>query len=552
MIERLRISKFALIDKLEMELSSGFNVITGETGAGKTIIMQAVELLLGGRATKDILREGSENCEISAEINISRKLRQNLQFLNELGIDISDDGPLLLRRIIGISSSKNYINDSPVSLNTLKTLGEILIDTHGSHEHQSILKQSVQLNLLDRYGKLDSDTTKCSELYKKWRDAIRYKEDFERNLPDAKEEDYLKHIFEEINSANPLEGEDEELSSKHKVISNSQGILETTRTVLKLVSDSEESILEKIFEVNRNLLGLEKIDPEKSAELMTQTEEIRSKISSLSDSLGEYQDSIEMDEKEFIRLEERLRILTTLKRKYGPEIRDVLKSAREAGEKLEKIRKSSELRTQISEKISSAKSELDACADTLSKKRKTASAKFAKEVEAELKKLGFIKSSFGVEFSENEIPGSDGKDKVEFVFSANPGEAQKALRNVASSGEISRVMLALKTVLASADSVPILIFDEIDSNIGGTTASVVGKELAKLANTHQLICISHLPQVASEADRNFVVEKKTQSGRTFTEIRKLEGNEKIAEIARMLGGTEAALKHAKEMTKGKK
>ena len=168
MIERLRISKFALIDKLEMELSSGFNVITGETGAGKTIIMQAVELLLGGRATKDILREGSENCEISAEINISRKLRQNLQFLNELGIDISDDGPLLLRRIIGISSSKNYINDSPVSLNTLKTLGEILIDTHGSHEHQSILKQSVQLNLLDRYGKLDSDTTKCSELYKKW------------------------------------------------------------------------------------------------------------------------------------------------------------------------------------------------------------------------------------------------------------------------------------------------------------------------------------------------------------------------------------------------
>ncbi len=551
MIERLRIKNFALIETLEIELSSGFNVISGETGAGKTIIMQAVGLLLGERTSKDILRGGAANCEISAEIKLGMAVKRNLHFLDALGIEIPKDESLLLRRVITETTSKNYINDSPVSLQTLKMLGEILIDTHGPHEHQSILKQSVQLNLLDRYAGLDDDVSRCTEFYKEWKDALSEKEEFDKHLPDSREEDYLRHSLEEIASASPRENEDKEISTKHNLISHSQNILETTGILLKILSESEDSILEKLFEINRGLLSLEKNDPENATSFMADTEEIRSRILSLSNKFSDYASSIEIDEKEFIRVEERLKTLTSLKRKYGPEIKDILKTEEEAKEKLEKINNSSEIRASLDAKIAKAKGNWENSAKKLSEKRKIASAKFAKEATSELKKLGFMKSSFGVEFLNNE-PSQNGYDKIEFMFTANPGETKKALRNVASSGEISRVMLALKTILASVDSVPILIFDEIDSNIGGTTAVIVGKELAKLANTHQLICISHLPQVASEAEQHFVVEKKTRGERTFTEIKKLNNEEKITELARMLGGTDAAFKHAQEMMRTEK
>ncbi len=546
MIENLRIRNFALIDDLRMELSPGFNVITGETGAGKTIIMQAVGLLLGERASKDVLRSGSESCEISAEIKLGKSLRKSLVFLEDLGIEIPDDENIILRRTIGASSSRNFINDCQVSLQTLKTLGEILIDTHGPHEHQSVLKQPVQLDLLDRYAGIETQVSECSKLYSSWKDAIGEKDSFEREIPVAREVDYLKHSVEEIRSAAPVEKEDEDISSRHRLISNSQAILESAGAAAKILAESEDSMLEKLFEVNRTLLSLEKCDPDKAASFMAETEEIRTRISSLSDGLRDYAGSVEMDEKEFLRIEERIRILATLKRKYGPEIKDVLKAAEDAEAKLEIMRSTAEIRAKMDAKIAEAKAGLDKAASALSRKRKAASAKFAKEVEAELRKLGFAKSAFSVEFSVSD-PGPDGSDRIEFMFSANPGEAPKALRNVASSGEISRVMLALKTVLATADSVPILIFDEIDSNIGGTTASVVGKELAKLAKTHQLLCISHLPQVASEADTHFVVEKSSKAGRTFTSICRIGGKDRVSEIARMLGGTDAALKHAMEM-----
>ncbi len=546
MIENLRIRNFALIDDLRMELSPGFNVITGETGAGKTIIMQAVGLLLGERASKDVLRSGSESCEISAEIKLGKSLRKSLVFLEDLGIEIPEDENIILRRTIGASSSRNFINDCPVSLQTLKTLGEILIDTHGPHEHQSVLKQSVQLDLLDRYAGLENQVSECRRLYSSWKDAIEEKDSFEKDIPDAREEDYLKHSVEEIRSAAPVEKEDEDISSRHRLISNSQAIIESAGAAVKILAESEDSMLEKLFEVNRTLLSLEKCDPDKAASFMAETEDIRTRISSLSDSLRDYAGSVEMDEKEFLRIEERIRILSTLKRKYGPEIKDVLKAAEDAEAKLEKIRNTAEIREKMDAKIAEAKAGLDKAASALGRRRKAASAKFAKEVEGELRKLGFAKSAFSVEFSTAD-PGPDGSDRIEFMFSANPGEPPKALRNVASSGEISRVMLALKTVLAAADSVPILIFDEIDSNIGGTTASVVGRELAKLAKTHQLLCISHLPQVASEADTHFVVEKSSRAGRTFTSICRIGGKDRIAEIARMLGGTDAALRHAMEM-----
>lgn len=545
MLENIRIKNFALIDEMSLEFSPGFNVITGETGAGKTIIMQAINLLLGERASKDILRRDADTCEISADIRLNKNLIKSLNFLQELGINFNEEN-LIVRRTVNAYGSKNFINDTPVSLQTLKSLGEILIDTHGPHEHQSVLKSQVQLQLLDNYANIDMLLAKTAEYFSNYLSCLRELEEFEKNIPDPKEESFLEHIVNEIRSANLLEGEEEELVQRHKILANAQQIIQSANNAIKILSDSEDSLLEKIFEINKVLLSIDKCDPQNISDFLAETDEIRLKVSALSESINDYVSKLEMDEREFLSLEERLRIINSLKRKYGNQITEILKAADDAQNKLEKIRNSVEIREKVSAKIANAKSEFNKAALELRDKRKNAAEKFSREVESELKKLGFLKSSFAVCFFDAE-PNARGIDKIEFLFSANPGEELKPLRNIASSGEISRLMLAIKTVLATADSIPILIFDEIDSNIGGTTAAVVGKELAKLAKTHQLICISHLPQVAAEADRHFTVEKFSKKDKTFTKIEKVDGKKRVAEIARMLGGTSAAIKHAEEI-----
>jgi DNA repair protein RecN (Recombination protein N) len=548
MINCLKIRNLAVIESLEMELAQGFNVITGETGAGKTVIMQAVSLLLGERAPKDIIRDGAANCEISAEIAPGKALPELSKLIAELGIEAENETALIIRRVITNSSSRNYINDTPVSLQTLKSIGDIMIDTHGPHEHQSVLRQDIQLSLLDRYAGLEKDMKFCQAEYLKLKDSALKKENFEKNLPDAREEDFLRHLLAEINNAAPKENEDIELISRHRLMSNSQAVLQAYSEMMKILSDSEGGILEKIYEVNKHIISLEKIDAENASPLMSETEEIRRKISSLSDKIRELSEKLEMDEKDFASIEERLGIIISLKRKYGPDLSNVIKSAEDAEKKLAAIENCAKTRKDLDDDVKHSEKALnDACAN-LSAKRKSASANFAKKVCSELKKLGFLKAVFDVNFTADEA-GPNGADRIDFIFSANPGEGAKPLRNIASSGEISRVMLALKTVLSEADSIPVLVFDEIDANIGGATASVVGEELAKLAKKHQLICISHLAQVASEAERHFVVEKSVRSGKTFTDIRQLDTKGRVAEIARMLGGTGAALRHATEMMK---
>jgi len=550
MIENLKIKNFALIDELHMNFSSGFNVITGETGAGKTIIMQAINLLMGERASKEILRNESSQCEICAEIKLTEKISKKLSFLKEIGV-LCEENYLILRRIITQSSSKNYINDYPVSLQTLKMLGEILIDTHGPHEHQSLLKQSIQLELLDSYANLNELCEKTANLYQVWNDAIKEKELFEKDIPDSREEEFLKHTVNEIKTAELRENEEEEILVKHKILTNAQDIILAVNNSVKILSDSEESILEKIFELNKILAIIEKSDNNKATEFFQDIDSIRTKVTDLTYKLSTYAEKLELDEGELAQIEERLRIINSLKRKYGNDIRSILKIAEDAEKRLEKIKNTTILREKLSAKIAKAKEEFEKSANELRKRRKSASVSFVKSIEKELEKLGFLKSKFSVEFYETE-PKATGFDKIDFMFSANPGEPLKPLRNIASSGEISRVMLALKTVLASADSIPILIFDEIDSNIGGTTAATVGKELAKLAKTHQLICISHLPQVASEAETHFTVKKVSKDNKTFTKIEEVSGEKRIAEIARMLGGTSAASAHAKELLQNQK
>jgi DNA repair protein RecN (Recombination protein N) len=315
-----------------------------------------------------------------------------------------------------------------------------------------------------------------------------------------------------------------------------------------MLNEGENSISDRLGDIYRDLQEIEKIAPEKGSDLLSSCDQMVQLARDLALDIENFAGNIELDEREFLELEERLSSLQTLKRRYGPTLEQVFDVMEDTRKRLEQFKNSEELRERFEHREKELGAKLEAAAAELTGKRMKASAKFAKEVKAELNKLGFLKCEFEVEFSRVE-PGQNGADKIDFIFSANPGERSQPLRNIASSGEMSRVMLALKTVLAGADSIPILLFDEIDVNIGGETASVVGEELKKLATSHQVLCISHLAQVAASADNHYRVEKSVSKGRTSTGITLLDKKARAQELGRMLGGTSGALTHAKELLK---
>jgi DNA repair protein RecN (Recombination protein N) len=549
MIEWIRIKNLALIEEAEIEFKKGFNVITGETGAGKTILTEAIAMLLGERADKGVIRTGCSSCEISMSIVLSGSNTKPVGgLLENSGLPPPENGRLQLRRIITAANSRNFVNDSPATLQSLKSLGNLLIDTHGPHEHQSLLRQSLQLELLDRYGGLEKKISDCSEIYAEWSKVREQRENLEKEIPSSSEAEHLRFMLSEIEKAGVKADEEEDLSTRHRLAANSHDILETANSATKMLNESEGALTDRISDIYRVIQGFERTDAEAAAKFLCQCENLTETANELADTIRRYTNNIELDEKEFADIEERLRLIQTLKRRYGPALSDVLKAAEEASKRLDEFENYGRIKTQYTEKEHELSQTLLKKCTELSKSRKDLSADFSKRVCCELRKLGFTRSDFSVAFSRIE-PGSGGFDKIDFVFSPNPGEKEKSLREIASSGEISRVMLALKTVLASADSIPVLIFDEIDVNIGGETASIVGQELKKLGNSHQVLCISHLPQVAAYAGTHYKVEKSVSKGRTFTKIAEMAGTSRKTEIARMLGGGTAASKHAGEMLK---
>jgi DNA repair protein RecN (Recombination protein N) len=547
MIEWIRIKNLALIEEAEIEFKKGFNVITGETGAGKTILTEAIAMLLGERADKGVIRTGCAACEISMCIVISGSSTKPVAgLLENSGLPAPENDRLHLRRIITAASSRNFVNDSPATLQSLKSLGNLLIDTHGPHEHQSLLKQSLQLDLLDRYGNLEKKISECSDIYGELRKIREQRENLEKEIPSTSEAEHLRFALSEIGKAGVKADEEDELVTRHRLAANAHDILETANSAVKMLNESEGALTDRISDIYRVIQGFERTDADAAAKFMRQCETLTETTKELADGIQRYTNNIELDEKEFTEIEERLRLIQTLKRRYGPTLADVLKTADDASKRLDEFENYEKIKIQYTEKENELSGILLKKCTELSKLRKDISANFAKKVCCELRKLGFTRSDFSVAFSRIE-PGPGGFDRIDFVFSPNPGEKEKSLREIASSGEISRVMLALKTVLASADSIPVLIFDEIDVNIGGETASIVGQELRKLGDSHQVLCISHLPQVAACADTHYKVEKSVSKGRTFTEIEAMSGPARKKEIARMLGGGNAASKHAEEM-----
>lgn len=549
MLKWMRLKNLALVDKADMEFGPGFNVITGETGAGKSVIMGGVGLLLGGRADKSAIRIGTDRCEVSGEFFVGGGSASRVKaILDEAGIESDPAGNLLVRRVITASSSRNFVNESPVTLQILHRIGEVLVDIHGASENHQLLKNQNQLEMLDRFGRLDAELAEVRAVWGELAKLRQEKKSFAESMPSAEETARFRRDAAEIEKAAPVSGEDEELEARHTVAAHSKSIIEVALTAANALSECEDSLADRVGQVRRMLGDLEKFDPDHAEQFIRAIEEISAQVMSLSNDLTDHASEVDIDEGEFMAMEERLRVLQTMKRRYGPTLDDVLAHLAFLQSKIEAYDNSEVIRENFGKREKELLSRLTAACARLSAARKKAGKALAKQIGSELKKLGFKRSDFEVVVMDA-APGADGADRIEFMFTANPGVPLMPLREVASSGELSRVMLAAKTVLAEADSIPILIFDEIDANIGGETASRVGQEIAALAENKQILCISHLPQVACNASVHFMVSKESAADVTTTHIRRLDKASRINEISRMLGGGEIAHEHAEAMLK---
>ena len=545
----MRLKNLALVDKADMEFGPGFNVITGETGAGKSVIMGGVGLLLGGRADKSAIRIGTDRCEVSGEFFVGDGSASRVKaILDEAGIESDPAGNLLVRRVITASSSRNFVNESPVTLQILHRIGEVLVDIHGASENHQLLKNQNQLDMLDRFGRLDAELAEVRVVWSELAKLRQEKKSFAESMPSAEETARFRRDAAEIEKAAPVSGEDEELEARHTVAAHSKSIIEVALTAANALSECEDSLADRVGQVRRMLGDLEKFDPDHAEQFIRAIEEISAQVMSLSNDLTDHASEVDIDEGEFMAMEERLRVLQTMKRRYGPTLDDVLAHLAFLQSKIEAYDNSEVIRENFGKREKELLSRLTAACARLSAARKKAGKALAKQIGSELKKLGFKRSDFEVVVMDA-APGADGADRIEFMFTANPGVPLMPLREVASSGELSRVMLAAKTVLAEADSIPILIFDEIDANIGGETASRIGQEIAALAENKQILCISHLPQVACNASVHFMVSKESAADVTTTHIRRLDKASRINEISRMLGGGEIAHEHAEAMLK---
>lgn len=544
MLIYVKITNFALIEESELEFGSGFNVVTGESGAGKSILMGAVELLLGGRVDKGVIRNGCDRCMVCGGFAVPAGLAGAVgAILVPAGIPFDPAEPLQLRRVIGQSSVRNYVNDTPVSARLLASVGEQLIDLHGANEQLSLTVPARQLDLLDRYAGAEEAAALCGRIAGELEALAKEREEFDRQTPDEAERSRLELQLEDIDKVNPAPGEDEELSARFKVAGNSRQVLETAGQLTAALTEGEDSVADRLGSVYRRLLELSRIDEALAAGLLEECDRIQEDVSALSGRVAELADKVDLDPEALAAIESRLGELFTIKRRYGPTLEQVLAVREEAFRRLELYRNTAVRRQEFERRKAELTAELRRAAEKLSALRKKKAAEFAERVRSKLGAIGFAKCVLEVAFSEVE-PGPNGMDRVELLFSANAGESVHPLRKIASSGELSRLMLALKTVLADADSIPVVVFDEIDVNIGGETANRVGEELHHLGRNRQILCISHLAQVAARADRHFRVEKHTEEGRTFSECRELDAEGRVREIGRMLGGGESAVTHA--------
>lgn len=546
----LRIKNLALVEDLEWQLGPGFTAITGETGAGKSIIIGALQLLLGERTDKSLIRTGAETCTVEAVFE-GAGIAQLREFLQESGVEEEASELIVKRSFSAAGTNRQFINGSPTTLAVLKKLGDELVDLHGPHDHQSLLSPERQLALLDGYADLAATGRDFAQTYRQLQ-ALRAEHAALSTAESAREQeiDLLRHQIGEITGANLSAAEEDEIATRYRLASNSKRLLELAASISRRLSEADDAILPQLAETQRLLRDLEKIDPDQGT-LAEAHAACVVELAEISRAMGQYAEALDLDPAQLAALEERVTLFETLKRKYGGSIGEVIAFGERAAERLRKIEGRDAELERLGKEIETTRKELERIGGGLHKARAKAAPQLAEEVRANLRDLGFRQSEFEANLTRLDEPRLSGFDALELLFSPNPGEPLKPLRTIASSGEISRVMLAIKSSLAAHDAIPLLVFDEIDANVGGEIANAVGTKMRKLAADHQVLCITHLPQVAATARRQFVVTKEVVGGRTHSRLTEVKGKARQEEIARMLGGkTDSALKHAATLLKG--
>ena len=547
----LRIRNLALVEELAWTLTPGFTAITGETGSGKSIIVGALQLILGERADKTLIRTGADSCTVEAVLNFDDTKALNRE-LEEFGVEPCEGSELILKRVFSAAgTNRQFINGSPTTLAVLKQLGDGLVDLHGPHDHQSLLSDAKQLGLLDSFADAGALREKYEEQYQRLNRVI--EEHTELSTSEAaleREVDLLRHQVQEIEAAQLRPDEEEELLARYSVGANSRRLLELSNQAVGRLSEADDAVLGRLAEIGKLIRDLERIDP--AASRFTESHlRAATELEDLAQSLQDYAQEMDLDPERLAQMEERVSLFETLKRKYGGSIAEVIAFGEQATERLRKIESRGTELARLAAEIEAGRKAVQEAGKKLNTKRATAAPKLATSVTTHLRDLGFKKSDFRVALTALEKPGPHGLESIAFLFAPNPGEPPKPLKAIASSGEISRVMLAVKSSLAAQDTIPLLVFDEIDANVGGEIAHAVGAKMKSLADEHQVLCISHLPQVAAQAKTQFVVTKEFTKDRTISQLQKVEGKARVEEIARMLGGkTESALAHAKTLLGG--
>lgn len=550
MLTYLKIKNFALIEDTEIEFGKNFNVITGESGSGKSIILGALSLLCGERREGNIIRSNAERCEISAILKLNTTQKSALNLIaneNDLELNNFENDELLIRRIVTMNGSRNYINDCNVSGKILQKVSNIFFDFNRPDDELSLNSPARQLELLDRFGEIDC--TECDKIYRQLNECRKAIAEFDNNQPNQAEIAEAQEFIKTFEAINPQENEDETLNIRHKILANSQEVITSAATAINGLTDGENSLADMTNSITRELYHLNKLTENSNENFINEIELINENIRELSQNLERFISTIDIDKEEFFNLENRLGEIHKLKRNYGPTLAEVFANYEVAAKQVAEYAASSQKRTELAATEFNLKEELRRKCQEISAIRKEKAEKLRNLMLAELAEIGFNKADLSWEFKEV-TPSANGFDEVEILFSANQGEELYPLRKIASSGERSRLFLAIKSVLAKVDDIPVVIFDEIDANIGGETANKVAKMLRKLAEYRQLILISHLAQVASLATNHLFVYKEESNGRTFSHAKTITGEERVNEIARLLGGKsnlEIAKLHAKEL-----
>ena len=539
MLSELRIVNFALIEQLNLQFQSGFTVLTGETGAGKSLLIDAIALLVGGRASTDQIRSGEDEAQLEASFHLpdTHPLIRRLRSQDLIGPHESE---LILRRVLSRSGRHRvYVNGSLCPLRVLEELGGTLIDIHGQHEQQSLLASAKQVDALDAFGRLYELRGRYEQAYQSWKDLRIQLDELQSEVVDrARIEDMLRFQSQEIEQACLLPDEEEQLRNERQRLVHAHRLRELAHEVHGELQEDEQAVLTRLGRIGRALAELAQTDPAMGDCEQAATESAI-QLKDLAGRLRDYAQQLEADPDRQALVEDRLELIQRLKKKYGGSIEAVLAMGRRVQEELQLLDSREERTAELAARLEEEARRLRTLAQQLSKKRMDAAKRMTTLVGAELAAVKMEQAVFQITVSSDESEeglGPAGRDRVEFLLSSNPGEPPRPLGRVASGGELSRIMLALKTVLAEMDQVPVLVFDEVDTGVGGAVAAAMGTRLRKLGSFHQVFCITHLPQVASQAEHHLLVEKGQESQRTSTSVRVLTGMGQEEEIARMLGG----------------